>query len=102
MTVEKNKAISRHWFEEMWSTPNPDMAAMEDRGWMRYQGAASQDGPTRGFTPTGKQVAFDGAAILYIDPGGKIVDRWDAFCFCDILTDLGPVPPSRGLQEKLS
>ena len=79
-----------------------DMAALEDRVWVRYRATATQDGPAWGFAPTGKQVTFEGAAILYIDPDGKIVDQWGAFCFYDMLVDLGLVPPFWELKEKLS
>jgi hypothetical protein len=78
-----------------------DMVALEDRVWVRYRATATQDGPAWGFSPTGKQVTFEGATILYIDQNGKIVDRWGAFCFYDILTDLGLVPPFWELKDKL-
>lgn len=146
MSLEKNQAIAKRWFEEMWSQPNLDtadeiihpdyapewvpidakgpvqikheieyfrsafpdlkyeiidMAVLEDRVWVRYKGTATQDGTAWGFPPTGKQVTFEGATILYINPDGQITDRWGAFCFYDILTDLGLVPPFWALKDKL-
>jgi hypothetical protein len=39
--------------------------------------------------------------ILYTSPDGKIIDRWGAFCFYDILTGLGLVPPVWELSQHL-
>ena len=39
-----------------------------------------------------EEVEFEGATILYINPEGKIIDRWGAFCFYDIFADLGLLP----------
>jgi len=78
-----------------------DMIALEDRVWVRYLGTATQDGPAWGFPATGKKVTFEGVTILYIDPDGKIIDQWGAFCFYDILTALGLVPPFWELKDKL-
>ncbi len=33
---------------------------------------------------------------------GKIIDRWGAFCFYDILADLELVPPFWELSQRLS
>lgn len=74
----------------------------KDKVWMRYKAKGTQKGNAWGFEATGKTVEFDGATILYINSKGKIVDRWGAFCFYDLLTDLGLVPPLWELSEKLS
>jgi len=74
----------------------------EDRVWIRYKASGTQKGNAWGFKATGKKVEFEGATILYINSEGKIVDRWGAFCFYDLLTDLGLVPPLWELSEKLS
>ena len=68
-----------------------EMTALPDRVWIRYQAKGTQLGSAWGFPPTGKTVEFDGATILYIREG-KVIDRWGAFSFYDILTDLGLVP----------
>ena len=70
-----------------------DIAPFPDRVWVRYQGSGTQSGVAWGFEPTGKQVEFEGVTILYVNQIGKISDRWGAFCFYDILCDLGLVPP---------
>jgi hypothetical protein len=44
---------------------------------------------------------FEGATILYINSEGKVTDRWEAFCFCDLLTDLGLLPPLWELSKML-
>ena len=75
-------------------------ASLPDRVWIRYEATGTQLGSAWGFPPTGKSVEFDGATILYIE-GGKIVDRWGAFSFYDILADLGLVPPLWELNENL-
>jgi predicted ester cyclase len=77
-----------------------ETAALPDRVWIRYQAKGTQLGSAWGFPPTGKAVEFDGATILYIQDG-KVVNRWGAFSFYDILTDLGLVPPLWELKEHL-
>lgn len=146
MSKQRNEAIGRRWYEEMWSKPDlnvadeivdkdydpewvhidavgpaqikheikyfrsvfPDlkyeileMNAEEDKVWIRYKACGTQNGNAWGFEATGKSVEFEGATILYINSEGKIVDRWGAFCFYDLLTDLGLVPPLWELNEKL-
>lgn len=78
-----------------------DSATTEDRIWVRYKGVGTQEGRAWGFDPTGRTVEFDGVTILYISQEGKITDRWGAFCFYDILTDLDLVPPLWELQLSL-
>jgi predicted ester cyclase len=65
----------------------------KDKVWVRYKGKATHAGKAWGFNPTDKKVEFEGATILYINPEGKIVDQWGAFCFYDILHELNLVPP---------
>jgi len=79
-----------------------DAIAAEDRVWVRYRASGTQTGSAWGFPPSGKQVTFEGAAILYISPEGRVVDRWGAFCFYDILADLGQVPPLWELSGSLA
>jgi hypothetical protein len=143
---ERNEAIGRRWYEEMWSKPDLDVAdeivdkdydpdwvhidavgppqikheikyfrsifpdlkyeiveinGEEDKVWIRYKGRGTQKGNAWGFEPTGNLVEFEGATILYINSEGKIVDRWGAFCFYDILTNLELVPPLWELNKKL-
>ncbi|KXH77335.1 MAG: hypothetical protein AM326_05205 [Candidatus Thorarchaeota archaeon SMTZ-45] len=146
MSNEKNEAIGRRWYEEMWSKPdlnladeivdmdyNPDWVhidavgpaqikneikyfrsifpdlkyeiveinGQDDKVWIRYRGKGTQVGKAWGFEPTGKEVEFEGATILYINSEGKITDRWGAFCFYDILAGLDLVPPLWDLSKKL-
>jgi predicted ester cyclase len=77
-----------------------ETAGLPDRVWIRYKAKGTQLGSAWGFPPTGKSVEFDGATILYIRDG-KVIDRWSAFSFYDILTDLGLVPPLRELRDRL-
>lgn len=77
-----------------------EMAALQDRVWIRYKTRGTQRGPAWGFPPTGKVVEFDGATILYVKEG-KVIDRWGAFSFYDILTDLELVPPLWELRDYL-
>jgi hypothetical protein len=77
-----------------------ETAALADRIWIRYKAKGTQLGSAWGFAPTGKTVEFDGATILYIQ-NGKVVNRWGAFSFYDILTDLGLVPPLWELKNHL-
>jgi predicted ester cyclase len=146
MSKQRNEAIGRRWFEEMWSKPDLDVAdeivdkdydpdwvhidavgpaqikheikyfrsvfpdlryeivdisADEDRVWIRYKGRGTQQGNAWGFEASGKAVEFEGATILFINSEGKIIDRWGAFCFYDLLTELGLVPPLWELSKKL-
>lgn len=78
-----------------------DMAAFEDRVWIRYTASGTQLGTAWGFEATREEVTFDGATILYIDQDGKICDRWGAFCIYDILAELGLVPHFWEISAKL-
>jgi hypothetical protein len=77
-----------------------ETAALSDRVWIRYKARGTQLGSAWGFPPTGKTVEFEGATILYIREG-KVIDRWGAFSFYDILTDLGLVPPLWELSNRI-
>lgn len=77
-----------------------ETAALSDRVWIRYKAKGTQLGSAWGFPPSGKAVEFDGATILYIR-NGKLIDRWSAFSFYDILTDLGLVPPLWELRDHI-
>lgn len=77
-----------------------ETAALADRVWIRYKARGTQLGSAWGFPATGKNVEFDGATILYIQ-AGKVIDRWSAFSFYDILGDLGLVPPLWELKDHL-
>jgi predicted ester cyclase len=76
-----------------------DSVGQDDRVWVRYRGQGTQKGAAWGFEPTGKSVTFEGATILHINSEGKIIDRWGAFCFYDIFSDLGLVPPFWELSQ---
>ena len=77
-----------------------DSISDDEKVWIRYKGRGTHKGNAWGFEPTGKVVEFDGATILYINQAGKIIDRWGAFCFYDILVDLGLTPPLWELGAK--
>ena len=77
-----------------------ETASLPDRVRIRYKAKGTQLGSAWGFPPTGKPVEFDGATILYVRDG-KVIDRWSAFSFYDILTDLGLVPPLWELKDQL-
>jgi len=77
-----------------------ETASLPDRVWIRYKATGTQLGSAWGFPPTGKAIEFDGATILYIKDG-KVTDRWGAFSFYDIQSDLGLVPPLWELNEHL-
>ncbi len=65
----------------------------ENKVWVRYKAHATHLGDAWGFKPTNKEVDFEAAAILYINEKGKVYDMWEAYCFYDILTSMGLVPP---------
>jgi predicted ester cyclase len=77
-----------------------ETASLPDRVWIRYRAKGTQRGSAWGFPPSGKSVEFDGATILYIR-NGQVIDRWSAFSFYDILTDLGLVPPLWELRKHI-
>ena len=70
-----------------------EIKADNNKIWVWYQGTGTQQGAGWGFKPTGKRVSFEGAAILYVNSKGMVVDLKDAFSFYDIFVDLGVVPP---------
>ena len=77
-----------------------ETAAFSDRVWIRYKARGTQQGSAWGFPPTGKTVEFSGATILYVKDG-KVIDRWGAFSFYDILADLELVPPLWELKDHI-
>ncbi|MFX0043559.1 MAG: ester cyclase [Candidatus Hodarchaeota archaeon] len=79
-----------------------ELKGEEDKVWVRYKGHGTNLGKGWGFEPTNKKVSFEGATILYFNTKGKIIDRWGAFCFYDILYDLGVVPPFWELHKYFS
>ena len=77
-----------------------ETAVLPDRVWIRYHANGIQQGTAWGLPPTGKAVEFEGATILYLKDG-KVIDRWGAFSFYDILSDLGLVPPLWELKDHI-
>ena len=69
-----------------------DFAIKDEKVWVRYQATGTHQGQAWGFEPTGKQATFEGVTIFTFNPSGKIIDRWGAFCFYDIFTELDLVP----------
>jgi hypothetical protein len=65
----------------------------DDKVWVRYRGQGTQLGPAWGFEASGKEATFEGVTIFTFNAAGKIVDRWGAFCFYDLFTELGLVRP---------
>jgi len=87
--------------------PDLNQSVLEIKGekskvWVRYKAHATHKGDWWGFKPTNKQIDFEAAAILYINEDGKVYDMWEAYCFYDILTDLGLVPSIYELHKYLS
>ena len=78
-----------------------EAAHLPNRVWIRYRGRGTHRGMAWGFEPTGKQATYAGVTILYFNEGGKIIDRWGAFCFYDIFADLELVPPFWELSQRL-
>jgi predicted ester cyclase len=78
-----------------------ETAPLPDRVWIRYKARGTQQGSAWNFPPTGKPVEYEGATILYIR-AGKVVNRWGAFSFYDILTDLKLAPPLWELKDHLT
>lgn len=78
-----------------------DIIADTSKVWVRYRGTGTQKGSAWGFPATGKPVTFEGVIILKIDRAGQVTDQNDAFCFYDILQDLGLLPPLWELKDKL-
>jgi len=78
-----------------------EISGEEEKVWIRYKATGTQKGSAWGFAPTGKEVEFEGATILYLNSEGKVIDRWGAFCFYDILTELGLVPSLWELSKHL-
>lgn len=74
----------------------------KDKVWIHYSATGTHLGKAWGFEPTNKQVTFEGASILYINEEGQVIDQWGAFCFYDIFTDLGLVPPFWELKNILN
>jgi hypothetical protein len=68
---------------------------------VRYRGTGTQEGKAWGFKTTGREVSYEGVTIFQMNEEGKILDRWGAFCFYDILVDLDLAPPIWELSKYL-
>lgn len=79
-----------------------DITATENKVWVRYRATATQQKSAWGFEANQQQVTYEGATIFTFNQQGQISDRWGAFCFYDLLADLGHVPPLWELSEKLN
>ena len=73
----------------------------ENKVWIRYEAHGTHLGKGWSIEPTGKKASFEGATILYINPEGKIIDQWGAFCFYDMFYELGVFPPFWELHKFL-
>lgn len=78
-----------------------DSAGQGSKVWVRYQATGTQNGEAWGFEASGKRATFEGVTIFTFGANGKIIDRWGAFCFYDLLSDLGLVPPLWELSQHL-
>ena len=79
-----------------------DLVISEIKVWAKYRAQGTQTGTAWGFEPSNNAVSFDGAVILTFNKEGRIVDRWGAFCFYDILVDLGLTPSLWEMSEVLN
>jgi hypothetical protein len=78
-----------------------DYALKNEKVWVRYKATGTHEGDAWGFEPTHRWVEFEGVTIFTIGESGKIIDRWGVFCFYDIFTELGLVPPWWKLGQHL-
>ena len=78
-----------------------DQVESGQKVWIRYWASGTHKGEAWGFAATGKQATFEGVAIFTIGKSGKIIDRWGCFCFYDIFTELGLVPPWWEISQHL-
>ena len=79
-----------------------DIVAENEKVWVRYKGRGTHRGTGWGFSPTNKTVEFEGAAILYISPEGKVKDLWEAYCFYELFASIGAVPQFWDLHKYLT
>ena len=99
---KKAKELIEHAQENIQEIKSILLKGEKSKVWVRYKAQATHKGEAWGFKPTNKRVGFEAAAILYINQKGKVHDMWEAYCFYDILTDLGLVPPLWELHKHLS
>lgn len=78
-----------------------DAAAQGNQVWIRYRAQGTQRGEAWGFPASGKAATFEGVTIFTFTAEGQIIDRWGAFCFYDLLAELGLMPPFWELSEAL-
>ena len=78
-----------------------DTAVEGSKVWARYRGKGTHLGAGWGFEPTGRIAAFEGVDVFTFDASGLVVDRWAAYSFYDIFTELGLAPPWWELKKYL-
>ncbi|MFW9950726.1 MAG: ester cyclase [Candidatus Thorarchaeota archaeon] len=79
-----------------------DINPLDNKIWVRYKAKATHLGNAWGFKPTNKNIEFEAAAILYVNNEGKVYDLWEAYCFYDMLEQLGVVPSFYELYKYFS
>jgi predicted ester cyclase len=77
-----------------------EMAALEDRVWVRHRSTGTHKGTFLGFPATGEKTESEGVTILYIRDH-KVIDQWTTAPLYDMLVQLGVVPPLFALKDYL-
>ncbi len=77
---EQNKALAKHWFEEVWNQGREstidDLIAEEDKVAIRWTCTMVHNGEGLGFPATGKNVAFPGSSFIACRDG-QITQGWN-------------------------
>jgi hypothetical protein len=78
-----------------------NIVGQDDSVWVRYKAVGTHKGAAWDFEPTNRRVEFEGVTIFTMDEDAKVIDRWSAFSFYDILVDLELAPPIWELKRGL-
>ena len=77
-----------------------ELAALEDRVWVRHKSSGTHKGKFLGFPATGNFIELEGVSILYIKDH-KVIDQWSTAPLYDILPQIGVAPPLFALKDHL-
>jgi predicted ester cyclase len=96
--LKRGAATEKSGFPD-WRFNVDDLVAEGDRVFVRWTGTGTHTGTWGGFSPTGKQVKWQGANCIRI-VDGKIVEIWHLANILHMLDQLGVIPPWEELVEK--
>jgi predicted ester cyclase len=97
-SLKRAAATEKSGFPD-WHFTVDDLVAESDKVFVRWTGTGTHTGEWSGFSPTGRQVKWQGANCIRI-VDGKIVEIWHLANILHMLGQLNVLPPWEELVEQ--